>query len=215
MQGALGDRQQRAIQLRLGEQLIFQELYNFDVEYLHVRVTRIGRQWVWRSAKMAGAGWFHLRQDTNVDGCNAQVAGFLASRSSCRERHQPRDRSPVRRVQDFQCAGVYNTRCIQADQVVSQNAAAELCDRRVQQELALDTKTLEAVTDYLAQQRSLAVADRLNEDSQAARDLASERGRPSDSALSAAESAFGRTGSPTLRTAQPASGNCAGTVKTG
>ncbi len=196
-QAAIGDRQQKVIQLRVGDKLIFENAYSFDAEYLYLRVFRIGKIFGvavsedgkrWLAPAVTKMQNFYDATYALGDSIRAGVVVVNAVNQEIQGEF-----AELKFSNDPTCA-VHDL--FRENWVFPKAPLAELRDPRVQQELQLKPDLLAALkalgantinqgitdnqlADLLAalkaletQEQALPVADRLNENSHSDQDLA-------------------------------------------
>ena len=196
MQAAIGDRQRKLIQLRVGDRLIFENAYTFEAEYLHLKVFRIGRSFG-VSVSEDGKRWLLPAASTMSNlydatkGFGDEVrAGVVVVNAINQEIQGEFAELKISLEPEY---AIHDT--FRENWEFPKTPLAELRDPRVQQDLQLKRELLAAVkalgtnlaqqgitndqlTDLLArlealdaQKQALPVADRLTENSQPAQDL--------------------------------------------
>ena len=198
MQAANGDRQQKVIQLRVGDRLIFENVYTLDAEYLYLKVFRIGKIFG-VSVSEDGKRWLSPSVSTMLPVFHDATYGFgdsvragVVVVNAINQEIQG-EFAELKITHEPDCA-VHDS--FRATWEFPKTPLAELRDPRVQKDLQLKPDLLAALkalganptqqgitnnqlTDLLAalkelneQKQTLPVADRLNENSPPAQDLA-------------------------------------------
>ena len=187
VQGAFtGQQPQRIVQCRVGNQLMFQEVYNFDAEYLYLRVSRIGTTFSYAVSE-DGQRWLTpgvVKLPAFVAATrsmpDALRAGVLVVNSVNQELEAQFDELKVSNSPEYATHDAFKLNL-----VFPRNPMTELSDRRVQQELKIDKQRLLVIDEYLQQRRALPTANLSSDDNKSAIEIASKAWAAIEPTLSA------------------------------
>ena len=174
-QAAIGDRQQKVIQLRVVDRLIFEETYKFDAEHLYLRIFRIGKTFG-ASVSEDGRRWLTPSVSTmptlfeRTYAMRDRLRAGVVVVNSINQEIQGQFEDL--KISDHPEANSHDY--FKPNWVFPRSLLRELRDPQVQQELHLDAKALALLAEPNGQQQSSNATVRTTEDSQATVDQAAK-----------------------------------------